>query len=156
MKRKKKPNEFEIMNTNFDYCINPCNSCGEKPKFLYWHKTGEVTFTCACSSKKLDSSVIQGEEIIRYIDHHNLCVMNDKWLLPARLKRRFNVMQYFLVDSVAHRISQCFSSYEDALKAAYLANHRSRRYSVYKMENDTLIPIDIDIDCDGNHSRNIE
>ena len=143
MKRKTKTKECDPVDTEWAFALSPCNVCGSKPKFMFWHKTGTLTLSCECSDRELDSSVMQGDGIKRCVIDYNRAILRSKWTEKAKRNYRFDTQPYFLVESVLSRITQRLSSVEEALRVAQKTNSINVRCQPYKMENDTPISIEL-------------
>lgn len=149
MKRKSKTKEYDVVETEYGFALNPCNVCGEKSKFVYWHNTGTLTLSCDCGDRELDSSVMQGDGIKRCVIDYNRAILRSKWTEKAKSRHRFDSQPCFLVDSVLSRITQRLAGVEEALRVAQKTNSINVRYQPYKMVNDT--PISIDLDAGSNN-----
>lgn len=143
--KKSKTKECDVVDTEYAFALNPCNVCGSKPKFVYWHKTGTLTLSCECSDRELDSSVMQGDGIKRCVIDYNRAILRSKWTEKAKSRHRFDSQPCFLVDSVLSRITQRLAGVEEALRVAQKTNSINVRYQPYKMGNDTPISIELDI-----------
>ena len=143
MKRKSKTKECDLVETEYGFALNPCNVCGEKAKFVYWHNTGTLTLSCGCGDRELDSSVMQGDGIKRCVIDYNRAILRSKFTEQAKRKLRFDSQPCFLVESVLSRITQRLAGVEEALRVAQKTNSINVRCQPYKMENDTPISIEL-------------